>query len=147
MSLSQCDNCWRLCRRSCVAQFGSLLGRTFTTKQAGTVHPTWPTLRPHHEDDRPPDHLSTAHNICHVIRHFDNTHNYSSRHELLFIHAANAIGAPDGIALPTPTSIDSLEWLLRTLGSLKPIPAQPVKYTVQHRLQWLRKIRTPAGSK
>jgi hypothetical protein len=54
--------------------------------------------------------------------------------ELQLVHAANATGAPDGLALAAPPGLDAIERLLDTLQRC----AQPVEHAVEQRLERLR---------
>lgn len=92
-------------------------------------------------------HLSTVHDICHLIRRGNNTTHRSSRHELLLLHPANATGASGRIALPAPPDFSHFEWLFSLLQCIESKPTKPIEYTVQCRLEWICTSRSPARTK
>jgi hypothetical protein len=109
----------------------------FSHSEGALLYCTWSPIRPHRQLQLPTTTSSlTAYDICHVIRHGDNTYRYSSCHELL-VHAANPAWAPHRLALPASPDINSLEWLLSVLRRLEPKPTKPIEYAVQHSIQRL----------
>jgi hypothetical protein len=109
----------------------------FSREEGGTNNSLGLTYGLHHDDNcQDIFPRSALYDTCHVIRRRNNTGNCSSRDEL-FLHPANAPGAPNRIALPAATGLDPLEWLVGLLQRHKPEPAEPIKYAVQHRLEQL----------
>jgi hypothetical protein len=109
----------------------------FSREEGATANSLGLTYGRHHRDNRP-DILprSAPYDTCHVIRRRNNTGNCNSRDEL-FLHPANAPWAPNRIALPAATGLDSLKWLVGLLQRHKPEPAEPIKYAVQCRFEQL----------